>query len=116
MTIDITSVLSQNLNSRSIVHDLLLFIQNSGEKDVILDFSNVTFVTRSFMDEFFIVFLKNGVKGIDIQLTGLSDDFTAILNAVKHPKRVNKAFFSHTSVVTFKNVDQMKECFKNLQF
>ena len=40
-TIDITSVIAVDLRSRSTVHDLLQLIQNSGEKNVVLDFSKV---------------------------------------------------------------------------
>ncbi len=55
-TIDITRILSQDLKSRSRANDLLLFIKNSNESEVTIDFRNVMFATRSFIDEFYNLF------------------------------------------------------------
>ncbi len=48
-TIDITRILSQDLKSRSRANDLLLFIKNSNESEVTIDFRNVMFATMSFI-------------------------------------------------------------------
>jgi len=50
--IKLTNLLGKDLRSRSSVADLLLFIKNTGESSFIIDFSDVQFVTRSFIDEF----------------------------------------------------------------
>ena len=82
-TIDITNVIAVDLRSRSTVHDLLHLIQNSDEKKVALDFSKVDFATRSFVDEFYNVFIKKPVEGIDIKYENMPDDFVKMLEVVK---------------------------------
>ena len=57
-TIDIAQILSPDLKSRMRAQDLRLYIQNSGEDAVVLDFRNVKFATRSFIDEFYNLFLR----------------------------------------------------------
>ena len=52
-TIDVTEILSTELRSRNRVADLLLFVKNTQEKEIVLDFRNVKFATRSFIDEFY---------------------------------------------------------------
>ena len=82
-TIDITSVIAVDLRSRSTVHDLQQLIQNSGEKKVVLDFSKVEFATRSFVDEFYNVFVKKPIEGIDIKFENMPDDLIKMLEVVK---------------------------------
>ena len=82
-TIDITSVIAVDLRSRSTVHDLLQLIQNSGEKKVVLDFSKVEFATRSFVDEFYNVFIKKPVEGVDIKFENMPDELVKMLEVVK---------------------------------
>ena len=48
--IDITNLLSADLKSRYAVNDLLLFINNTEGDDIVIDFANVKFATRSFID------------------------------------------------------------------
>lgn len=82
-TIDIIDILSPDLKSRARVHDLELFIQNCGEKTVILDFSNVQFATRSFVDEFYNVFLKTPkTNSVKVEITNVPEDVNMILEAV----------------------------------
>lgn len=82
-TIDITNVIAVDLSSRSTVHDLLQLIQNSGEKKVVLDFSKVEFATRSFVDEFYNVFIKKPVEGVDIKFENMPDELVKMLEVVK---------------------------------
>lgn len=81
-TIDIIDILSPDLKSRARVRDLELFIQNCGEKTVILDFSNVQFATRSFVDEFYNVFLKTPkTNSFKVEITNVPEDVNMILEA-----------------------------------
>ena len=72
-TIDITTVLSPDLKSRSTVADLLLYVLNSNEQEIQIDFAKVLFATRSFMDEYYNTFVNdhgklNGIKVESINL------------------------------------------------
>ena len=49
ITIDITSILSPDLKSRSRANDLMLFVKNSNESEVIIDFSKVMFAIMGFL-------------------------------------------------------------------
>lgn len=115
-TLNITSLLSCNLKSRSLVHDLSLFIINSGEKDVVIDFSDVQFATRSFVDEFYNVFIKRGLDGVNVSIIGVPDFITVIFDAVEHPKKSNRVVSTKQNVKTFNSVDEMKRYFSNFNF
>lgn len=57
--IDLALILSPDLKSRMRAQDLKLLIENSEEKEIELVFQGVRFATRSFIDEFYNLFLKN---------------------------------------------------------
>ena len=57
--IDIAKCIGRDLNSRIVVRDLYDKIINENMTHVIIDFSNVNFATRSFMDEFYNIFVVN---------------------------------------------------------
>jgi anti-anti-sigma regulatory factor len=100
-TIDITAILSSDLKSRSAVNDLSLFIQNMNEKSVAVDFTNVKFVTRSFIDEFYNVFLKDKSSDIKITLTNVPEDIQLVFEAVGQTQNRKKVIHENSSVVTF---------------
>lgn len=107
-TIDITQILSPDLKSRARVHDLDLFIRNSGEEDVVLDFSNVQFATRSFIDEFYNLFLKNS-NGLPyhVQITNVPEDINTILETVSHTQTGVKVVPSHIPERRFRDVKEL---------
>ena len=107
-TIDITQILSPDLKSRTRVHDLDLFIRNSGEEDVVLDFSKVQFATRSFIDEFYNLFLKNS-DGLPyrVQITNMPEDINTILETVSHTQTGIKVIPPHIPVRRFKDVNEL---------
>ena len=55
-TFYIAEILSSDLMSRPLADDFYNYIRNSKENKVIIDFSGVHFATRSFMDEFYVLF------------------------------------------------------------
>lgn len=83
--IDITTVLSQDLKSRSTVADLLLYVQNTHEQEVQIDFSKVLFATRSFIDEYYNTFIEDHGKlnGIKVESINLPEDIQYMLNVVR---------------------------------
>ena len=107
-TIDITQILSPDLKSRTRVHDLDLFIRNSGEEDVVLDFSNVQFATRSFIDEFYNLFLKNSNElPYRVQITNMPEDINTILETVSHSQSGVKVIPSHIPERKFSDVKEL---------
>lgn len=107
-TIDITAILSPDLKSRSAVSDLLLYIQNTNEKSVIIDFAKIEFVTRSFIDEFYNAFLKTKNASLNVELINVSDDIQSIFDTVSHTQTKKKKVSSTGSVVKFDSVDEVR--------
>lgn len=106
-TIDITEVLSPDLKSRVRVHDLKLFIENSGDKDVVLDFSKVKFATRSFMDEFYNVFMKNPVmNSFTVTLTNIPEDINLMLESVSKTQTKAKVIPTTTRTTSFSSLEE----------
>lgn len=103
--IDVTSVLARVLSSRAQVHDLRLFLRNTGATDVVLDFAHVSFATRSFMDEFYNVFLAKEDASLHVEIQNLSPDFRAMLSAVKRTQRKSVKTASSSSTKSFDSVD-----------
>ena len=93
-TIDITTVLSPDLKSRSTVADLLLYVLNSNEQEIQIDFSRVLFATRSFMDEYYNTFVNDHgfVNGIKVESINLPECIQYMLNLVSQTQTGNKLY------------------------
>ena len=106
-TIDIAQILSPDLKSRMRAQDLRLYIQNSGADVVELDFSHVKFATRSFMDEFYNLFLKDArANNFTVKITNVPEDIKAMLDAVSRTQVKTTVIPSDTPEMTFKSVDE----------
>lgn len=107
ITIDITRILSPDLKSRVRAKDLRLFIENSGEKDVCLDFSQVKFATRSFIDEFYNLFLKNPEQNpFNLSITQVPEDIGLMLESVSHTQTRVKTIPASASITQFQSVEE----------
>lgn len=116
-TIDITQILSPDLKSRNRAQDLSLYVSNTGEDSVMLDFSNVKFATRSFMDEFYNLFLKNPSSlPYKVQITNVPEDINTILESVSRTQTKAKIIPATTSEQTFKNVDDLLNYLKTASY
>lgn len=105
-TIDIAQILSPDLKSRMRAQDLKLYVKNSGADAVEFDFGNVKFATRSFIDEFYNLFLKaNSDKSISVEITNVPQDIKTMLDSVSHTQIKAKVIPTNISEVTFKDVD-----------
>lgn len=112
-TIDVAQILSPELKSRMRAQDLKLLMENSGEKAFMLDFSGVKFATRSFMDEFYNIFLKNpNANAFSVTVTNVPEDIKAMLDAVSRTQVNVKVIPSDTPEVVFKTVDEMLQYLK----
>ena len=107
-TIDITEVLSPDLKSRMNVDDLRLFIENSQEKTVVIDFSNVKFATRSFIDEFYNVFLKTpDVLPFKVEIANVPEDMNIMFESVCRTQARRKVIPADIPERSFESADEL---------
>lgn len=115
--IDITDVLSPDLKSRSTVDDLLLFVRHKQQPKVKIDFSKVLFATRSFIDEYYNVFIKNNsaTEGVEVQTVNVPADIQAIFNAVSKTQSGGmKPLDEKSTVVSFPTVKELNKYLSSL--
>lgn len=107
-TVDISQILSPDLKSRLRVRDLRLFIENCQEDVVVLDFGNVAFATRSFIDEFYNVFMKSSDPlPFKIEITNVPEDINRIFESVSHTQTRIKTVPSRTPERSFSTTDEL---------
>lgn len=117
MKVDITEILSPDIKSRVSARDLLLFLQNSGESEVTVDFRNVKFATRSFIDEFYGIFMKNrNSLSFKVQATNVPENIQVIFDSVSRTQTKNKTIPSTSSVKSFRTVDEMLNYLNSVPF
>ena len=116
-TIDITEILGPTLQSRVRVHDVEQYIINSQVNDVELDFNNVKFATRSFMDEFYRVFLSNIHNNrFHIHLANLPSDINSLLESVSRTQSGVPTVKATANVTEFNNIAEAEEFLKTANF
>ena len=108
--IDITTILSADLKSRYAVNDLLLYIQNTGSESVVVDFAGVKFATRSFVDEYYNVIMKNQ-SSINIETINIPEDIQVVFDVVQRTQLKLDA-----TVVKCKTFADVQRVFGALQF
>lgn len=83
-TVDITAILGQELKSRTSARDFAKYLENMQISQVHVDFSHVKSVTRSFMDEFYYLLVKEGnSQGVQLDLINMNEQVQEFLKAVK---------------------------------
>lgn len=114
-TIDIAAILTPDLKSRMRAQDLKLMIENSGANAVEMNFQGVKFATRSFIDEFYNLFLKNPEdNAFIVELTNVPSDIKAMLDAVSRTQVRAKVIPSQSQEVSFKDVKEFMNYFSTL--
>jgi hypothetical protein len=114
-TIDIAAILTPDLKSRMRAQDLKLLIDNSGADAVEMDFQGVKFATRSFIDEFYNLFLKNAeVNNFSLELINVPSDIKAMLDAVSRTQVRAKVIPSQSQEISFKDVKEFMNYFSTL--
>ena len=107
-TIDIAQILSPDLKSRMRAQDLRLYIQNSGEDAVVLDFRNVKFATRSFIDEFYNLFVRMpDANSFSVEIINMPEDIKAMLDVVSRTQVKTTVIPADTPEVTFTDVTEL---------
>lgn len=113
--IDIAAILSPDLRARMRAQDLKLLIENSGADAVEMDFKGVKFATRSFIDEFYNLFLKNvEANTFRVELTNVPADIKAMLESVSRTQVRANVIPSESQEVSFKNVKEFLNYFSTL--
>ena len=113
-TIDIAEILSPDLKSRMRAQDLKMYIENGGADVVEIDFRNVKFATRSFMDEFYNLFLKDAKTcPCAVTITNVPEDIKAMLDSVSRTQVKAKVIPSHTPEIVFKDVNEFLKYVSN---
>ena len=106
-TIDIAQLLSPDLKSRMRAQDLKLLVENSGADAVEMDFHGVKFATRSFIDEFYNLFLKTPQSNaFQVELANMPEDIATMLEAVSRTQVRAKVIPSQTKEFSFKDVNE----------
>lgn len=114
-TIDIAAILTPDLKSRMRAQDLKLMIENSGANAVEMNFQGVKFATRSFIDEFYNLFLKNPEdNAFVVELTNVPADIKAMLDAVSRTQVRAKVIPSQSQEVSFKDVKEFMNYFSTV--
>ena len=111
--IDITTILSQDLRSRLAVNDLRLYIENAGSESVVIDFAGVKFATRSFVDEYYNVIMKNQ-SSIKIETINIPEDIQTIFDVVQRTQHKEKDIKLDATVVRCKTFADLKRVFSTL--
>lgn len=97
---NIAHLISQDLMSRPLADDFYVLISHSGEKKIIVDFQDVHFATRSFIDEFYVLYMKYSSEGYEISLKNVPYDIQKIFDAVKSTQNQKKMISDDTVVKT----------------
>jgi anti-anti-sigma regulatory factor len=84
------------------------------EKSVVIDFANVKFVTRSFIDEFYNTFLKNKSSDIKVSLANVSEDIQMVFDAVSQTQNKEKKVSEKGSVVKLNNFAEVSSYLNGL--
>jgi len=115
--IDIAESIGRDLKSRIAVREFHDKILNETRTHVRIDFRNVNFATRSFMDEFYNVFIAKA--DINVELINLSSDIKEMLKAVKstqHRPTKSVVKFSSDSDIKFSSISQVNKYLEELPF
>lgn len=116
-TIDITDILSPDLTSRNRADDLLLYIRNTQEEEITLDFQHVKFATRSFIDEFYNLFLKTPTKlPFKMNLTNIPEDINIMIESVSKTQTKAKTIPASSSVKNFGSVSELMSYMSTVSF
>lgn len=83
-----------DLKSRISVQDVLLFVRNTGDMYIIIDFPDIQFATPGFIDEFYNTFIKDG-RAFPVILANLPEDTAYMPKIVSttqdNPKQIETA-------------------------
>ena len=107
-TIDITEILSQDLKSRMRAKDLKDYVDNIQENEIKLDFQKVNFATRSFIDEFYNLFLKDPSSlSYSLEIINVPADINKMIETVSRTQVRKSVLPSKSEEIYFDDVDEL---------
>lgn len=115
--IDITTFTGRDLKSRIAVRELRDMILKQNISSLAIDFKNVSFATRSFMDEFYNLIIVN--SDIRTELLHVSPEIQAMLDAVKltqQRKKPNMTQRNAEKVMQFSTISEVNKFLNSLSF
>jgi hypothetical protein len=113
--IDIAAIISPDLKSRMRAQDLKTLTENSVADAVEMDIHGVKFATRSFIDEFYNLFLKTPeANTFRVELVNVTSDVKAMLDAVSRTQVRAKVIPSQSQEVAFKDVKDFLNYFSTV--
>ena len=108
----ISSVLSADLKSRSTVGLFYDYIIQNSYSDCIVDFTGVNFATRSFVDEFYNVFIKTHC----VKIENVPTDIQLMFDAVGMTQDKEKQGNELSNIKSFSSVDALCSYISALAF
>lgn len=99
----ISKVLSADLKSRSTVNVFYEYIMHNSISDYVIDFSGVHFATRSFIDEFYNVFIKS----MNVRMENVPSDIQLMFNIVGKTQNKEKTIVEQDNIISFETVDDL---------
>ena len=108
----ISSVLSADLKSRSTVSIFYDYIIQNSYIDSVVDFSGVNFATRSFVDEFYNVFIKTH----RVIIENIPADIQLMFDAVGMTQNKEKQGNEQNNIKSFSSVDALCSYMSALAF
>ena len=106
-TIYIAQIIGSDLMSRLLAKDLYSYFLNLTPRVRVIDFTGVNFATRSFMDEFYVLF-KSHIQNSEIELANLPSDIEKTLEAVKSTQNIKKVI-SDDIIIKTKDIQDLED-------
>lgn len=117
MVINVAKVLSQDIISRSRARNLMAYIVEREFADVKLDFRDIKFATRSFIDEFYNLFPKDASSlPFKVEITNVPEDIQAMITSVSKTQTKVKTIRPTSNVDIFENVDDLLKFMSTVAF
>ena len=117
MVINVAKVLSQDIISRSRARYLKEYIMARELVIAGLDFKDIKFVTRSFIDEFYNLFLKDASSlPFKVEITNVPEDIQAMITSVSKTQTKVKTIRPTSNVDVFENVDDLLKFMSTVAF
>lgn len=111
-TIYLNKHFNNKISSRSSVESVFQKLKNEDSKKIVLDFSDITNISRSAAHQFireWQAFTKD--QNIDIELQRMNDNVKQMLTIAQNP---NKRIYNNYNKITFENSDQFYDYLDSL--
>jgi len=113
--IQVSALFSNDLKSRLVARNIRNFILEKQYISVTIDFKNVTFASRTFMDEFYNQVVLN--PKFKTKIINMSSDIQSMFDAVKATQHKSREYKNESNhVFTFSSVSDVNNYLNGLSF